>query len=305
MESHLMGAENLPHVTRSKLVEDFVGLGVRPGGTIMLHASVKSVGWIVGGPDVILGALQEALGPGGTLMMYVGWEDGTYEMESWPEAKRSAYLEECPPFDPATSRAVQGWSLLTEYLRTTPGARRSSNPEASMAAIGARAEWLTADHPLNYGFGPRSPLEKLCRTGGEVLLLGTPLDTVTLLHYAESLADVPGKRTVRYRQPILVHDRKTWVEVEEFDTNRGVMQDYGSRYSFTSIVEDYLACGHGKVALVGAAKSYLFNAQDLTDFGVGWMEKEFGSENQTAVDPEAGSRGLGGLDAGFPLEGDE
>jgi aminoglycoside 3-N-acetyltransferase len=42
-----------------------------------------------------------------------------------------------------------GWSILTEFLRTTPGACRSENPEASMAAIGARADWLTADHPLD------------------------------------------------------------------------------------------------------------------------------------------------------------
>ena len=83
-------------VTRSRLVKDFSDLGVRPGGVIMLHASVKSVGWVVGGPDVVLHALREALGPDGTLMMYVGWEDGTYEMDSWPEAKRRAYLEECP-----------------------------------------------------------------------------------------------------------------------------------------------------------------------------------------------------------------
>ena len=58
------------------------------------------------------------------------------------------------------------------------------------------------------------------------MLLGTPLDTVTLLHHAESLADVPNKRTVCYRQPILVDGRKTWVEVEEYDTNHGVLRDY-------------------------------------------------------------------------------
>lgn len=269
-------------VTRSRLVRDFTDLGVRPGGIIMLHASVKSVGWVAGSPDVILGALRDVLGPEGTLMMYVGWEDGTYEMDSWPEAKRRAYLEECPPFDPATSRAVMGWSVLTEYLRTTPGACRSANPEASMAAIGPKAGWLTADHRLDYGFGPGSPLEKLCEAGGEVLLLGTPLDTVTLLHYAESLADVPDKRTVRYRQPILLDGHKTWVEVEEYDTNRGVMRDFDDGNYFTSIVEGYLTAGYGRTGLVGAARSYLLDAQELVAFGVNWMEKEFG------VPPKAG-----------------
>src|SRR5271156_4001469 len=107
-----MSTEDLPLITRSSLVKDFIELGVRPGGIVMLHASVKAVGWVVGGPDVVLHALREALGTEGTLMMYIGWEDGTYEMDSWPESKQKAYLEECPPFDPATSRAVMGWSVL-------------------------------------------------------------------------------------------------------------------------------------------------------------------------------------------------
>ena len=110
-----------------------------------------------------------------------------------------------------------------------------------MAAIGARADWLTADHPLNHGFGRGSPLEKLCEAGGEVLLLRAPLDTVTLLHHAESLADVPSKRTVRYRQPILRDGGKTWVEVEEYDTNHGVLRDYDDGNDFEALVEAYLA----------------------------------------------------------------
>lgn len=270
-----MDSEEPLLVTRSRLVEDFTDLGVRPGGVVMLHASVKAVGWVVGGPDVILHALREALGPDGTLMMYVGWADGTYEMGSWSEARRRAYLEECPPFDPATSRAVPDWGILTEYLRTTPGARRSGNPEASVAAIGAKADWLTADHPLNYGFGRGSPLERLCEAGGEVLLLGTPLNTVTLLHYAECLADVPDKKTVSYRQPILVEGRKSWVEVEEYDTSDGI-KDWADGDYFVAIVEGYLAAGHGRAGLVGAARSYLLDARGLTAFAVAWMERVFG-----------------------------
>jgi aminoglycoside 3-N-acetyltransferase len=80
-----MGSDEPLVVTKSRLVEDFTDLGVRPGGVLMLHASVKAVGWVVGGPDVILHALREALSPDGTLMMYVGWEDTPYDVEAWPE----------------------------------------------------------------------------------------------------------------------------------------------------------------------------------------------------------------------------
>jgi aminoglycoside 3-N-acetyltransferase len=262
-------------VTRSRLDKDFIDLGVRPGGIVMLHASVKAIGWVVGGPDVVLNALREVLGPDGTLMMMIGWEDNPYDLSTWPEDRRRAYLEECPPFDPTTSRANRKWSVLTEYLRTTPGARRSANPEKSMAAIGAKAEWLMAEHPLDYGFGRGSPLEKLCEADGKVLLLGTPFDSVTLLHYAECIANVSDKRVVRYGMPMLVDSTRRWVDVEEFDTCDGI-QDWGGGDYFEAIIGEYLATGHGTTGLVGTARSYLFDAQDLTACGVAWMEREFG-----------------------------
>jgi aminoglycoside 3-N-acetyltransferase len=274
-EQRIMNSHEFFVVTRSKLVKDFISIGVRPGATIVLHASVKAIGWVVGGPDVVLNALREVLGPDGTLMMMIGWEDNPYDLGTWPEERRRLYLEECPPFDPTTSRANRNWSILTEYLRTTPGARRSANPEKSMAAVGAKAEWLMADHPLDYGFGRDSPLEKLCEAGGKVLLLGTPFDSVTLLHYAECLAEVSEKRVVRYQMPILVNGLRRWVDVEEFDTCDGIRDWDGGDY-FEAIIEEYRAIGHGMTGLVGTAKSYLFDAKELTAFGVAWMEREFG-----------------------------
>lgn len=270
-----MARDITPIVTKSRLVADLSALGVEPGRVVMLHASVRSVGWVVGGPDVVLHALREALGPDGTLMMYAGWEDNPYAMASWPEARRRAYLEECPAFDPATSRADRRLSILAEYLRTTPGARRSGNPEKSMAAVGPEAAWLTGDHPLDHGFGPGSPLEKLCHADGKVLLLGAPFDSMTLLHYAECLADVPDKRVVRYRMPLLEGGRRRWVDVEEFDSSAGIRDWAGGDY-FVAIAERYLAEGRGRSGLVGAARSYLFDARELVGFAAAWMEREFG-----------------------------
>ncbi len=144
-----------------------------------------------------------------------------------------------------------------------------------MAAVGAKAEWLMADHPLDHGFGPGSPLEKLCETGGKVLLLGTPFDSVTLLHYAECLADVSDKRVVRYQMPVIVDGLQRWVDVDEFDTCDGI-RDWGGGDYFDTIVDEYLAAGDGMTGLVGTARSYLFDAQELTAFGVDWVERTFG-----------------------------
>ena len=68
-----------PPITKSRLISDLKKLGVSPGDIIMLHASVKAIGWVVGGPDVVIQALLDVLGEEGTLMMYVGWEDSPWE----------------------------------------------------------------------------------------------------------------------------------------------------------------------------------------------------------------------------------
>lgn len=264
----------LPPITRSELAADLRKLGVRSGNAIMLHASVKSIGWIVGGPDEVLRALLDVIGPKGTLMMYVAWEeDGPYSLAQLPRQWQTKYLNECPPFDPAIARANRRWSILTEYLRTWPGACRSGNPEASCAAVGAKAKWLTKDHPLQYGYGRGSPLAKLCELEGKVLLLGAPFGSITLLHHAENLADVPNKQVVRYRMPLLRDGKRQWVNIEEFDTCGGILPN--AEQYFDAIPREYLASGKGKKGKVGRAESCLFDAADFVGFAVQWLENKY------------------------------
>ena len=265
---------DLPLATKSQLIRDLKNLGVKAGQTIMLHVSVRAIGWVVGGPSVVLQALLDVLTPSGTLMMYVAWEDCTDDLREWSPRRQEAYLAECPAFDPVTTRANREWSILTEYLRTWPGAQRSANPGASIAAVGAQAKWLTENHPLQYGYGPGSPLEKLCQLGGQVLQVGVSPETVTLLHYSEHMADVPNKRLVRYPTPILVDGQCEWVEIEEFDTGDGIVE-WESDY-FAVIVEKYLAEGKGRTGKVGAAQANLLEAADLHAYARGWMEANFG-----------------------------
>jgi GNAT superfamily N-acetyltransferase len=122
--------------------------------------------------------------------------------------------------------------------------------------------------------GPGSPLAKLCEHRGNVLLLGAPLSSVTLLHHAEHLADVPDKQIVRYKAPILQSGIKTWVDIEEFSTT-GCLPWRGSTDLFEAIVRDYVQDGHGSIGNVGAARSYLFDAADLVEFAVSWIEERF------------------------------
>jgi aminoglycoside 3-N-acetyltransferase len=265
-------ADNADHlVTQRQLVDEFKALGVAAGQIAMVHASVKAVGRIVGGPNVIAQALLDALTPAGTLMMYVGWQDIPDFISDLPPAMQQEYYAEHPPFDPRIARAVREHGILAEIVRGWPGAQRSLSPEASVAAIGARAQWITQDHPLNYGYGAGSPLAKLVEARGAVLALGAPLDTITLLHYAENRARMRHKRVVRYPCPILREGKRAWVEIEDYDTG-----EPHADYTFEEIARAYLALGKGRQGAIGNAPSYLFEAANLSAFAISWLEERFG-----------------------------
>lgn len=247
----------------------------------MVHSSMRRVGRILGGPNVVIEALLRVLEPGGTMMMYTDWEDAAQSLmrEDRDGSVPSPWLEEWPAFDPATARASRDHGILVECFRTWPGAHRSGNPGASVAAVGARAAWLCADHPLDYGYGPGSPLAKLVEVEGRVLLLGSPLQNLTLLHHSEHVARLENKRVIRYREKLLRAGVGEWVDIEEYDTSHPVVGGASEDY-FGEIVEDYLRTGRAHTGPVGAAEAYLFEGADLHAHAVEWLEARWGRSTE-------------------------
>jgi aminoglycoside 3-N-acetyltransferase len=266
-------ATPLQIVTQDRLVADLAALGLRPGDTVMVHASIKAIGRLVGGPDIVHRAVVQAIGPAGTMLMVVGWADDLYGIAEMPEAERAIYLAALPAFDPATSRADRETGLLAECFRGWPGVRRSRSPTGSFAACGRLADRLLADQTLDHYFGPGSPLDKLCRAGGRVLLLGSDPENVTLLHFAEYLADVPDKRIVRHPEIVLVDGERRVIEATALDNSRGIV-DWPEDY-FGTITKAYLETRPHSHGRVGNAESRLLDAGDLVDFGDRWMERNF------------------------------
>jgi len=232
---------------------------------VLVHAALRKVGRVVGGPDTILAAMRDVVGSEGTILGYTDWQLEDDERDD------PALRPHIPPFDPLRSRSTRDNGFWPELIRTTPGACRSGNPGASMAAIGGRAAWFTADHALDYGYGPRSPLGKLVEAQGKVLMVGATTDHMTLLHHAEHLAKFPNKRVIRYEAPLLIGGVPTWRWFEEFDTSEvpdGMADDY-----FATIVEAFLAAGEGRTGLIGEASSVLVPADRIVSFAVSWMEE--------------------------------
>lgn len=254
---------------RAGLEAQLRDIGVEHGDHILVHAGLRSVGRILGGPDTLISALQDAVGAEGTILAYCDWQ--------LEECEDRAMRPHIPPFDPLRSRSIRDNGAFPELLRTTPGARRSGSPGASCAAIGGLAQWFTADHALDYGYGPNSPFGRLVEADGKTLLLGAPLDTMTLLHHAEHLAKIPDKRVLRYEAPILIDGQVTWRWFEEFDTGRPIVDGLADDY-FAEIVTGFLAAGKGRVGKIGNARTVLVSAREIVDFAVAWLEKRFAKD---------------------------
>lgn len=268
-------------MTRRRLARDLGALGLRRGDTVMFHTRLSALGYVAGGAGTVLDALLDVVGEPGTLMVTCGWNDALpYEFETWPSAWQEAVRAEHPAYDAESSECDHANGRLPEALRHRPGALRSRHPDVSVAALGAGARELTRDHPWDDPHGPDSPLARLVACGGRVLMLGAPLETLTLLHHAEALASAPGKRFVSYEQPLLVDGERVWRRFHDIDSSKGAF-DYGPFVPpgvdfFEVMARDALAAGIGVRGTVGAAESHLFEAGPVVEFGRAWIEERFG-----------------------------
>src|SRR5262245_3257395 len=85
--------------TPSELAADMRALGVKPGDVLMVHASLRKIGPVEGRANGVIAALDEAVGPDGTLLMILGSEVEYEWVNRKPEEERAALLEGTPVFD--------------------------------------------------------------------------------------------------------------------------------------------------------------------------------------------------------------
>lgn len=267
--------------SRDQLANDFRKLGIEPGETVMLHASVRAVGEVAGGPDAIHLALKDALTSEGTLMMYASGPRyfdeigrGTLTVEEEREI-----LEKLPAFDPLTARSARDNGTLVEFFRPYPDSRVNRHV-ARFVFWGRQADRLMSIQPWDYAFGAESALERFLELDGKIVLLGSDHDAVTFLHYVEHVVDIPDKKVARYKVPVMENGQRVWRDMEEFDTSGdGVHKNWPDRF-FARIVDTLLAKTGNQGVRVGNAPTYMLSARDLFEFALPVMKA-------VAADPPA------------------
>ena len=259
---------------RQRLVSDLRSLGINPGDVVMVHASVRAIGEVAGGPDEIHLALTDALTDEGTVLMYAGCPRYVDEVGrgNLSPAEEADVLEMRPPFDPETARSARDHGTLVECLRTYPGSRVNRHV-ARFVARGKHVDYLFSAQPWDYAFGFESALDRLVALDGKILLLGCDHDNVTFLHYVEHVADIPDKRVARFKVPVTENGTRVWRDMEEFDTSgAGVHANWPDRF-FARIVDQHLSESQNHGGRVGDAWSHLLSTRELHRFARAVMER--------------------------------
>lgn len=221
---------------------------------VMVHASLRAIGPIEGGGDALINALSQALGPRGTMLMV---------LDADPDE----------PFDALTTPVdTEDMGVLAELFRQTEGVVVNDHVAARFAARGPDAAMLLAPIPRDHYFATPSVLERLTANRGLVLRLGADIDTTTLTHHAEYLANLPHKRSVTRT---LLRADVGEVTVESLDDTDGIV-DWEHGDYFSQILLDFLAAGHARTGPVGGCTAEVLEAPAFVSFAVDWLEREFG-----------------------------
>jgi aminoglycoside 3-N-acetyltransferase len=256
------------------LCRDLARLGLLPGVSILVHASLRRIQPDRGGPATVVSALLDVLGSNGTLVVpaQTTWNSTSSShyraaTASLAPQEISAYRADLAAFDPLTTPSA-GMGAFAEHVRTMPGALRSAHPQSSFSAVGALAHDLTTPHDLDCHLGERSPLGALYRRDGQVLHLGTGYHQSTAFHLAEYRYAPPVTRRYEARIRTAEPPAGRWIAFDDIHLDDR---------DFAALGADFEA-GSGAVrrGRVGSAEAILYPVRAAVDHAVEWMRRERG-----------------------------
>ncbi|MCD6364820.1 MAG: AAC(3) family N-acetyltransferase [Planctomycetes bacterium] len=218
-------------VTQAKIEEDLRALGLKKGDIVILHSALSSIGRVEGGGEAVVDAFLSVLGEAGTLVAPIFGKLG----------------------------------VLTEIVRDRSNAVASVHPMAAVAAIGAKAEEICADHwKAETAHGDDTPYLKIADLGGYVCLLGVDQDRCTTLHAAEELLRLPYLRTTTERT----------FQTPEGEKTKSWAFFPGPHRDFMRLDHIFRESGKMRIGKVGNAVTRLMKSRDMIDLAIEAMRAD-------------------------------
>lgn len=224
-------------VTKQKLKDAFESVGLGENQIVEVHASLSSLGYVIGGAQTVVDALMETVTSQGTLIMAThtsgntdpsGWQNPAVPAEQWDEIR-----EAMPAYEPETGDLYK-MGAVAENFRHRPHTVCSCHPVLSYTAWGRYAKLLCNRQSLHFPLAEESPAARLYEMKGSVLLIGTGFETATCMHLAEYRCEC---------RPIIIEStcvnadgRRTWKRYLNLDIRSDEFAQVGAQLAKKSLI---------------------------------------------------------------------
>ena len=237
-------------LTKNDLVREFQAIGLQAGDTLLVHSSYKSFGGVAGGPQTVIDAFLEVIGPEGTLVM--------------PTFNFNFCKGE--PWDVRTTPSQMG--AMTNMVRERPDAKRVFHPIYSFAIVGKHAEFMTKDC-YKSSYEKDSVFGKLQEVDGKIMVIGLAYnDSMTFYHHVEELEGVDYRYLKDFPGMVTDEDGNTYEDtfqmlVRDIDQGVHTMVDPMGALMEEAGVITVRKIGEAKVSLMNAVEAYEFTAREM------------------------------------------
>lgn len=246
-----------PHTVNS-LADDLKILGVKEDSIVLVHSSLSQMGWVNGGAMTVVEALMQVVNKEiGTIIMpsqTMEWsEPSKWNHPAVPKKWWDMIRETMPAFDKDKTPCL-AMGVIADLFRTYPDVKRSRHPGVSFTAWGKHADYITADHALDFGLGEGSPLKKLYDLDAHVLAIGTDYDTSTAFHLGEYRALNAPLQTEG--TAMLENGERVWKTYTDIEMDENQFLIIGQQMEKEKKVQ---------IGIVGDAKSRLYSVREAVD----------------------------------------
>lgn len=231
--------------TKDDLKRQLAQMGLKASDTVLIHSSMKAIGMVDGGADVVLDAWMEFFSEGLLLLPTHTWK------QMGPEHR---------VFDPAEDESCVG--LLTNLFLGRRGVVRSLHPTHSIAACGRRAaEYVLGEENCNTPCTPGGGYDRLRAERGKILLVGVGHERNTFIHSVEEVLNVPNRLTARPEEFFVAmpdgRQKKVYMRRHYNAVQPHISED------FVKLEQAFYDRGAAKKTVFGAASCILCDARRI------------------------------------------